>query len=124
MRKAITGYRGWSGDLYLDTGAKVGPDWVVGAEAHLSWVDSNFTNDYFGLRPSVARRAGLPRRLENYFWTAGGELDVARRISPCIQILAAIAEDRIIGPIGHTPLLQSRNLASFTVGLIYHWSAH
>ena len=124
LRKAVTGYRGWSGDLSFDTGTKVGPKWIVGAEARVAWADSNFTNDYFGLRPGAAHRIGLPRFLENDFWTAGGELGVARRIGPHMQFVVSISEDRILGPIGHTPLLRSRDLASFALGVTYHFSAH
>ena len=123
LRRAVDGYEGWSGDLSFDTGGQVSPHWQVGAEARLSWADAAYTDAFFGVRPHVAHRLGLPRFQENDFTTAGLELDAARTITAHSRVVAALAYDRVIGPADPTPSLQSRDIPTFTLGLTYHWPA-
>jgi outer membrane scaffolding protein for murein synthesis (MipA/OmpV family) len=123
LRHAVNGYQGWSGDLSFDTGGQVTPNWKVGGQARLAWADSAFSDAYFGLRREATRRLGLPRFAENDFRTVGLELDAARRLSPRTQLVLSLAEDRILGKLGDTPILCSRDLATLSIGLTYHWGA-
>lgn len=123
LRRAVNGYQGWSGDLSFDTGGQITRDWKLGAEARLSWADSAYSNAYFGLRPGAARRMNLPRFQENDMVTAGVELDAARRISDRLRFVAALAFDRLVGPLDSNPILQTRNLPTLSVGVTYHWPA-
>ncbi|MBO9707286.1 MAG: MipA/OmpV family protein [Caulobacter sp.] len=120
-RKAVSGYDGWSGDLAFDTGGQVAPNWKVGAEARLSWADSSFSREYFGLRRNPARSMSLPRFGENDFYSAGVELDAARAIGPRLSIVATISEDRILGEEWESPLLASRNIVTAGLGLTYRF---
>lgn len=123
LRRAVNGYEGWSGDLAFDTGGQVSKNWKVGAEARLSWADSNYSDAYFGLRRGVAHRLQLPRFQENDFRTVGVELDAARRLNSRTQLVMSVAMDRIVGPLDTNPILQTRNLPTLTLGVTYHWPA-
>ena len=119
VRKAVTGYGGWSGDLAFDTGAEISPRWKVGGQARLSWADSSFSREYFGLRRNTDRPMQLPRFSENDFYSAGFELDAARAIGPRTSIVATFSEDRILGEEWRSPLLHSRNVMTFGLGVTY-----
>lgn len=121
VRKAVDGYGGWSGDLAFDTGGEIAPRWKVGLEARLSWADSSFSREYFGLRRDVARSPSLPRFGENDYYSAGLELDAARALSPRLSLVATVSADRIIGEAWESPLLSSRNVFTAGVGLTYRF---
>ena len=124
LRRAVNGYQGWSGDLSFDTGGKVGKNWEVGAEARVSWADSNYTDAYFGVRPRTAHRLGLPQFQENDFTTVGVEFGAARRLTTNTRLVASLALDRIVGPEDPTPSFRSRDIPTFTLGLTYRWPGH
>jgi outer membrane scaffolding protein for murein synthesis (MipA/OmpV family) len=121
VRKAVTGYGGWSGDLAFDTGAQVSPRWKVGGQARLSWADSSFSREYFGLRRNIDRPIQLPRFGENDFYSAGLELDAARAIGPRTAIVATFSEDRILGEEWRSPLLRDRDVVTFGLGVTYRF---
>ena len=123
LRRAVNGYQGWSGDISFDTGGQINRDWKLGAEARLSWADSSYSDAYFGLRRSEARRMNLPRFQENDMVSAGVELDASRRIDARTQFVAALAFDRLLGPLDSNPILRTRNLPTLTLGVTYHWPA-
>lgn len=123
LRRAVNGYQGWSGDLSFDTGGQINRNWKLGAEARLSWADSAYSNAYFGLRPVAMRRMNLPRFQENDMVTAGVEFDAARCINDRMQFVAALAFDRLVGPLDSNPILQTRNLPTLSLGVTYHWPA-
>jgi len=120
-RKAIDGYGGWSGDLAFDTGGQISPCWKVGLEARVSWADSSFSREYFGLRRDVVRPQSLPRFGENDFYSAGVELDAARAIGPRLSLVATVSADRILGEEWESPLLSSRDVITAGVGLSYRF---
>jgi len=121
VRKALDGYGGWSGDLAFDTGGQISPRWKVGLEARLSWADSNFSREYFGLRHDAVHSVSLPRFGENDFYSAGLELDAARALGPRLSLVATVSADRIIGEAWESPLLSNRNVITGGVGLIYRF---
>jgi outer membrane scaffolding protein for murein synthesis (MipA/OmpV family) len=122
LRRAVNGYQGWSGDLSFSTGAAVTPRLMLGGQARLSWADSNFTQEYFGLRPHAAHHIGLPRFLDEDFVSAGGEFDAARELTPRSRLVLALSADRIIGELRPSPLFTSRNIFTASLGLTYRWS--
>lgn len=123
LRHAIGGYDGWSGDLSFNTGAQVTPKLGLGGQLRLGWADSNFTQEYFGLKPHAARRFGLPRFLDEDFVTVGAEFDAVRTISPHLRLVGEVSIDRIVGELRPSPLLDSRDIATASIGLTYHWSS-
>jgi outer membrane scaffolding protein for murein synthesis (MipA/OmpV family) len=121
LRKAVTGYDGWSGDLAFDTGGQVSPHWKVGLEARLSWADSSFSREYFGLRHDALPVMTFPRFGENDFYSAGLELDAARSISRRAAIVATLSEDRILGDEWASPLLSTRDIVTAGIGVTYRF---
>jgi outer membrane scaffolding protein for murein synthesis (MipA/OmpV family) len=123
LRHAVNGYDGWSGDITFDTGGAVTPKLLLGGEARLSWADSNFTQEYFGLTPHAATHFGFPRFQEENFLTAGAELDAAREITPWSRLVLELSADHIISELRTSPLFSSRDIFTATLGLTYRWSA-
>jgi outer membrane scaffolding protein for murein synthesis (MipA/OmpV family) len=123
LRHALGGYDGWSGDLSFDTGAPVTPKLLVGGQARISWADSNFTQEYFGLRRHAPTRFGLPRFLDEDFVTAGLDLDAAYQLTPRTRAVLEVSADRIVGELRPSPIFDSRNIFTASLGFTYHWSA-
>lgn len=123
LRHAVGGYDGWSGDLSFDTGGQVTSRLLVGGQARLSWADSNFTQEYFGLRRHAPSRFGLPRFLDEDFTTAGVDLDAAYELTPKVHAVLEVSADRILGELRPSPIFESRNIFTASVGLTYHWSS-
>jgi outer membrane scaffolding protein for murein synthesis (MipA/OmpV family) len=122
LRRAVNAYQGWSGDLSFVTGAPVTSRLVVGGNARLSWADSNFTQEYFGLRPHDASHFGLPRFLDEDFITAGAELDAAQQITPKARLVLELTADRILGELRPSPVFDNRNIFTAALGLTYRWA--
>lgn len=122
LRHAVGGYDGWSGELSFNTGAPITPKLTLGGQVRLSWADSNFTQEYFGLRPHAASHFGLPRFFDENFVTVGGEFDAARQITPKTRLVLAISADRIVGELRPSPIFANRNIFTTSLGLTYHWS--
>jgi len=123
LRRALYGYQGWSGDLSFSTGAPVTPKLMLGGQARLSWADSNFTQEYFGLRPHAAHRFGVPRFLDEDLLSAGAELDAARELSSHVRLVLELSTDRIISELPRATLFAPRNIFTASLGLTYRWSA-
>jgi outer membrane scaffolding protein for murein synthesis (MipA/OmpV family) len=122
LRRAVNGYQGWSGDLAFNSGAPVTPTLELGGQLRLGWADSNFSQEYFGLKPHAARRFGLPQFLDEDYIAAGGELDAAQTLSPHIRLVMALSADRMLGELPVSPLVQTRNIYVASFGLTYHWA--
>lgn len=121
LRRAETGYDGWSGDVSFDTGGQVAPKLKLGAELRAGWADSRFSQEYFGLHRAAARRDGAPEFQANDYYTAGAELDAAREITARTSLVATLSEDRILGREWRSPLLQSRNVMVAGLGIMRHF---
>lgn len=123
LRRAVNGYDGWSGDLSFVTGGTVAPKLMMAAQARLSWADSNFTQEYFGLMPHAASHFGFPRFQEGDFLTAGAEVDAAREITQRTRVVLELTADRIISELQPSPLFSTRNIFTATLGITYRWSS-
>jgi outer membrane scaffolding protein for murein synthesis (MipA/OmpV family) len=121
MRHAVGGYDGWSGDLSFDTGAPISSRLQLGGQARLSWADSNFTQEYFGLTRHASSRFGLPRFLDD-FVTVGAEVDAAYQLTHKTRAVLAVSADRIVGELRPSPIFVSRNIFTTSIGVTYHWS--
>jgi outer membrane scaffolding protein for murein synthesis (MipA/OmpV family) len=123
LRRAVNGYQGWSGDLSFSTGAPITPKLLLGGQARLSWADSNFTQEYFGLRPHTDSHFGFPHFQDEDFLTAGAELDAARELTARTRVVLQLSADHILSELRTTPLFNSRDIFTATLGLTYRWSA-
>jgi outer membrane scaffolding protein for murein synthesis (MipA/OmpV family) len=122
LRRAVTGYDGWSGDLSFSSGAPITPRLSLSGQLRASWADANFTDEYFGLKPHAARRFGLPEILDEDYITAGGELDLIAAVTPRMHLVLALSEDRIVSELRPSPLFSSRDIATASLGLTWRWT--
>lgn len=123
LRRAVNGYQGWSGDLSFSTGAPLTPSFALGGQARVAWADSNFSQEYFGLKPHAASRFRLPRFLDEDFVSVGGELDAAQRLTARSRLVLALTADRMVGELTPSPLLKTRNIFTASLGVTYRWSS-
>lgn len=123
LRHAVNGYDGWSGDLSFSTGAPVTPMLLLGGQARVSWADSSFTQEYFGLKPHAATRFGFPRFQEGDYLTVGGELDAARQLTGRTRLVIALSADRIVSELQPSLLFSTRDILTASLGLTYRWSS-
>jgi outer membrane scaffolding protein for murein synthesis (MipA/OmpV family)/predicted N-acyltransferase len=123
LRRAVNAYQGWSGDLSFNTGLPITHKLTLAGQARVAWADSNFTQEYFGLKPHAASRFGLPKFLDEDYVSAGAELDVIRQLSPRVRLVTSLTADRIVSELRPSPLFSNRNMFTAAIGLTYHWSA-
>jgi outer membrane scaffolding protein for murein synthesis (MipA/OmpV family) len=121
VRRAVNGYEGWSGDLSFDTGGKVAPKTLIGAQLRLSWADSKFTDEYFGLRPHGSPRIGPPRFLTGDYLTAGAQIGAARDLGRHARLVLALSGDRMLGGLRPSAVFSRRDIYIASLGLTYHW---
>ena len=122
LRRALNGYRGWSGDLAFDTGGKLTPSLEAGLEARLSWADQRFTEEYFGRHPAPRSVFGAPRFHDDDFVTAGVEVDAAKSLSPATRLVIALSADRMLGELPSRGPFPTRNIFTLSIGVVRHWS--
>jgi outer membrane scaffolding protein for murein synthesis (MipA/OmpV family) len=122
MRRALNGYRGWSGDLAFDTGGRVTPKLEVGAEARLSWADQRFTEEYFGQRRAPPSHFGGPHFHDNDYLTAGVQLGAAQDLTPNTRLVAEVTADHMLGELPSRGLFPSRDVFTASIGIVLHWS--
>jgi outer membrane scaffolding protein for murein synthesis (MipA/OmpV family) len=122
MRRALNGYRGWSGDLAFDTGGRVSRGLELGAEARLSWADQRFTQEYFGQHRAPPAPFGPPRFHDNDFVSVGIEVDAARTLTPDTRLILELSGDRMLGELPSRGLFPSRNVFTASLGIVRHWS--
>lgn len=123
LRKAVTGYRGWSGDLAFDTGMKLSSTMAIGGEIRGAWADSAFSHDYFSFgKPWFGDGDALAFE-QNDFYSAGVELDADEALTPHIHLALSASFDRMFGPMWHSDLLQTRNVAVVGLGLYYRFGS-
>lgn len=123
LRRAVNGYQGWSGDLSFSTGAPITPKLIAGGQVRLSWADSNFTQEYFGLQPHSAARFGFPHFQDEDYLTAGIEFDAARELTRHTRVVLELTADHIISELRPSPLFSTRDIFTAALGLTYRWSA-
>jgi outer membrane scaffolding protein for murein synthesis (MipA/OmpV family) len=121
LRRALNGYQGWSGDLSFDTGGRVAPKTLLGAQLRLGWADSNFTEEYFGLRPHGSAQAGAPRFLPGDYVTAGAQVAAARELGAHARLVFVASADWMLGAIRPNPVFSRRDIYTASLGLTYHW---
>jgi outer membrane scaffolding protein for murein synthesis (MipA/OmpV family) len=122
LRHAVNGYDGWSGDLSFNTGGPVTPKLLIGGNVNLSWADSNFTQEYFGLKPHATTRFGFPHFQDEDFLTVGAEFDAARELTRHTRVVLELTADHIISDLATSPLFSTRDIFTASLGLTYRWS--
>lgn len=110
-RKALSGHKGWAGEVSADYVARSGDDWLFSIGPRVTLGDAKYQNAYFGVTPAAALSSGLPTfdadgGIQSVGLTAGYLRQLNRRWG-----LAAYARyDRLIGDAADSPV--TRNLGS------------
>lgn len=125
VRRAISGYDGWSADLSLGTlipmnrlvswGTK---DLSVGAELRTGWADRRFT------RSAVLHGgpAASPASLVRDYWTAGGQVGFIYRLKSGLSLAMGLADDVILSPSRLSSHLNSRNVGTAVAAVTYRFT--
>ncbi len=123
LRHALNSYSGWSGDLSYDAGVRLTPRTAIGVELRGAWADANFSDQFFGLRPHRSAIFELPDVLKNNYFTAGSEATLGHKIDDRSTVFVQASADRIFGEEWRSPILKSRNIFIFSIGIARHFGA-
>ncbi len=122
VRRAVSGYNGWSADLSVGTlipmdrlyagGSK---DFQIGAELRTGWADRNFSRATF--------MHGAPTYLSTVrdYWTAGGQFGALYHFKSGLGVAAGFAEDVILSPNRLASNLKTRNVGTALVAVTYRF---
>jgi outer membrane scaffolding protein for murein synthesis (MipA/OmpV family) len=118
VRRAVTGYGGFSADLSINSGGEIRPGTMLGIEARAGWADYRFVASRFGssarVRPTRELFVG-PQYL-----TAGIQLSGSQHIAGRMSLIAAVSEDRLIGSL-QSPLIRNRWARQTSIGVRWHF---
>jgi len=122
-RKALSGHKGWVGEVSADYIARKGDDWLFSIGPRVTLGDAKFSNAYFGVTPAAAMTSGLPA-----YDTGGGIHSVGvtagyhRLLGRNWGVAVYGRYDRLIGDAADSPVtrqLGSRSQPSVGVALSY-----
>lgn len=117
VRKAVSGYDGWSGDASFGTLVPLSKRISLGIEGRLGWGDQDFTKAHFGPSYETVR---LKRMLRSeQFWTYGAQLGLFYQFTPKLALIGFVGDDYIVSPTKVKSFTSTRNAANFGVGCRY-----
>ncbi len=123
LRRALTGYEGWSSDTAFDTGGYVTPRFGIGLELRGEWVDPHYTRSYFDIHPQHAPIFSWPHFGPEDYSTLGTQLTLGYRLSSRLTAFTQSSFDRIFGQAWRSPALRTRDIAVTTAGLTWHFGS-
>ena len=120
LRRALSGYQGWSSTTAFDTGGYVTPRLGIGLELRGEWIDAHYTRSYLDLHPQHDPIFSWPHFGPQDYATGGGQVTFGYRIGPRLTAFAQGSFDRIFGEAWRTPVLKTRDIAIVDIGLTWH----
>jgi outer membrane scaffolding protein for murein synthesis (MipA/OmpV family) len=121
LRRALTGYEGWSSDTAFDTGGYLTPRFGVGLELRGAWVDAHYTRRFLDIHPQHAPLFSWPHFGPQDYGTIGAQLTAGYRIGPRLTAFVQSSLDRILSEAWRSPILRTRNMAVTSLGLTWHF---
>ena len=121
LRRALTNYQGWSGNVAFDTGGFVTPRLGVALELRAAWVEANYARHYFDVHPQHAPIFSLPRFGAGAYDTRGAQVTAGYRLNTRLTAFVQAGTDRISGDQWRPPVLKTRDIAMVTVGMTWHF---
>ena len=126
-RKAVSGHKGWAGEVSADYVARQGDDWLFSIGPRVTLGDAKYKNAYFGVTPAAAATSGLPAYdvdggIQSVGVTAGYHQMLGRRWGVAVYG----RYDRLVGDAADSPItrqLGSRSQPSVGVALSYTFGA-
>ncbi|WP_052071803.1 MipA/OmpV family protein [Sphingopyxis sp. MWB1] len=122
-RKAVSGHKGWNGDIGVDYVAREGDDWLLSVGPRVTLGDAQMHRTYFGVTPSEAAASDL-----DAFDPGGGIRSVGMTVGYLHQFdrhwgVAGYARyDRLVGDAASSPVTRSfgtRSQPSAGIALSY-----
>lgn len=122
-RKALSGHKGWIGEVSADYVARQGDDWLFSIGPRVTLGDARYTRAYFGVAPADVAASGLTA-----FDPGGGVQSVGvtagylRQIGGNWGIALYARYDRLVGDAADSPVtraLGSRDQPSGGIALSY-----
>lgn len=122
-RKAVSGHKGWVGEVSADYVARQGDDWLFSIGPRVSLGDSKYSRAYFGVAPTDVAASGLPAYdpkggVQSVGVTAG----YMRQLTRNWGVAAFARYDRLVGDAADSPVTRafgSRNQPAFGIALSY-----
>lgn len=119
VRKAVDGYKGYSGDIALDTLVPLRPKWFVALEARLSWADRRFALDAFGNR-AVAGQPVASNHIGDYY-TAGVQTALIYMWRPKTKLILGVTADQILRPSRGVVGTDTRTVATLFLAAVHRF---
>lgn len=122
-RKALSGHKGWVGEVSADYIAREGDNWLFSIGPRVTLGDAKYQRAYFGVTPAAAATSGLPA-----FDPGGGVQSVGltagylRQLSKRWGVAVYGRYDRLVGDAADSPVVRhsgSRSLPSAGIALSY-----
>jgi hypothetical protein len=119
VRKAVDGYKGYSGDVALDTLIPVTRKWFVALEGRLSWADRRFALDAFGNRPLPGQPA-VSNHIGDYY-TAGVQTALIYMWRPKTKLILGLSADQILRPSRGVIGTDTRTVATLFLAAVHRF---
>lgn len=122
-RKALSGHKGWVGEVSADYVVRDGDDWLFSVGPRVTLGDAKFHRAYFGVDPAAAAASGLPAyRPGGGVQSVGATAGYLRQLNSHWGLAVYGRYDRLVGDAARSPVTRefgSRNQPSVGVALSY-----
>lgn len=122
-RKAVSGHRGWAGEVSADYILRDGDDWLFSVGPRVTLADAEYHRAWYGITPADSVASGLPS------FTPGGGVEgvgltmgYLRQLTPALGIAAYARYDRLVSDAAASPYTRtagSRDQPSLGLALSY-----
>ncbi|MBU0825495.1 MAG: MipA/OmpV family protein [Alphaproteobacteria bacterium] len=122
-RKAVSGHKGWAGEISADYVARHGDDWLFSVGPRVTLGDAKYKTAYFGVTPAASATSGLPAYdVDGGIQSVGVAAGYLRQLSRRWGVAVYGRYDRLVGDAADSPItrqLGSRSQPSVGVALSY-----
>ena len=118
VRKAVSGYGGWSADLAADTELPIRLPGTIGLEARAAWADRAFGRSRFGVDSAITGANRLAPYAADAYATVGAGAEWRLPLAPRIALIASVGADRLLTN-GASPIVQMRTVVETGIGLTF-----
>lgn len=122
-RKAVSGHRGWVGDVSADYVLRDGDDWLVSIGPRVTLADARYHRAWYGITPADSAASGLPGYAPaGGVESVGATIGVLRQLDRHWGIAAYGSYYRLVGDAAASPYVRtagSRNQPWLGLALSY-----
>ncbi|QDX27915.1 MipA/OmpV family protein [Sphingomonas suaedae] len=122
-RKAVSGHRGWVGEVGADYVAREGDDWLFSIGPRVTLADAEYHRAWYGITPADSVASGLATfRPGGGVEAVGISAGYLRQLTPSLGFAAYARYDRLVGDAAKSPYVRaagSRSQPSLGLALSY-----